>query len=136
MVQGFPIFFTAMAQAHPVFFSEDNHKIRLILHHPGHRDGHEIAPLVSHQHDFLDRVIGVSKKGDFSHSDHEVEISASEDTFSTTKKTELVPDALSIFLADFPFRLRAQVTSFRFSGRAPPEISKFHDILSSTILLI
>ncbi len=92
VVSGLPIFFTALAHAHPVFFSEDSHRIRLILHHPGNHDTHEAAPSANHQHDLLDLMIGVSQKTDLAHSDHEVEISSAEDSFSGSTKTRLLPE--------------------------------------------
>ncbi|VAX31791.1 hypothetical protein MNBD_NITROSPIRAE01-1022 [hydrothermal vent metagenome] len=136
VVQGFPIFFTTMAHAHTVFFSSDSHRIRLILHHPGNQDGHETQEHTKHQHDLLDRVIAVSEKDDFSHRDHELEISATEDVFSGSVKTDLVPEpSQESVLKSAPVWFSTQKTT-RFSGRSPPNISRYNKTHATTILLI
>jgi len=137
VVSGLPIFFTALAHSHPVFFSVDKHKIRLILHHPGNHDVHETDATEPHQHDLLDAVFGVPEKDDLSHGDHEVEISASDDAFSTSTKTQLIPTAqslLSVIPNDVPVFPREQY--FRFSGLSPPPGKASHLSLRSTILII
>ncbi len=136
VVQGLPIFFTAIAHAHPVFFSSDSHRIRLILHHPGNQDGHEPRKHTKHQHDLLDRVMAISEKEGLSHSDHEFEISAAEDIFSVIAKTDLLSEVLQKPLVQStPLFFSAQKIT-RFSGRSPPDISRYHEIHASTILLI
>ncbi len=136
VVQGLPIFFTAMAHAHPVFFSSDSHRIRLILHHPGNQDGHETQGNTKHQHDLLDRVIAVSQKDDLSHSDHEFEIAAAEDIFSGSAKTDFVPELSQKPIAQLPSLSLFTPKTTRFSGRSPPDISRYHETHASTILLI
>jgi len=136
VVSGLPIFFTALAPSHPVFFSEDNHKIRLILHHPGNQDPHEVASIVRHQHDLLDAVIGVSGKDDFSHRDHEVEISSSEDTFSVSAKTQLALDAQTFFTVPAALPVFSRETQARFSGLSPPVKNESLLSLRTTILII
>lgn len=136
IVQGFPIFFTAMAQAHPVFFSENNQRIRLILHHPGNHDAHEVISLHTDQNDLLDMLIGVSKKDGISHSDHELELSATEDPFSRSDKTELLPNLqeLIVLKDSLTFFSLEQLT--RFSGLSPPTNNKSPLSLRTTILII
>jgi len=136
VVQGLPIFFTAMAHAHPVFFSSDSHRIRLILHHPGNQDGHETQGNTKHQHDLLDRVLAIAEKDDLSHSDHELEIATAEDVFSGTVKTDLVPELLQKPLVQSTSLFFPAQKTTRFSGRSPPDISRYHETHASTILLI
>ncbi|MFQ5653007.1 MAG: hypothetical protein ACE5IY_24015 [bacterium] len=136
VVQGLPIFVTALAHAHPVFFSEDNNRIRILLHHPGNHDAHETASVAIHQHDLMDAVIGVSEKDDFSHRDHEVEISSVEDTFSVSAKTQLTPDAQIFFTAPNALPVFSRETQVRFSGLSPPVKTKSHLSLRTTILII
>ncbi len=136
MVQGLPIFLTAVAHAHPVFVSEDNHRIRLILHHPGNHDAHEAASVATHQHDLLDAVIGVSEKDGLSHSDHEVEISSVEDAFSTSSKTQLAPDAQTFFITHNALPVFSRETQARFSRLSPPVKNESHLSLRTTILII
>ncbi|MEC4678555.1 MAG: hypothetical protein VST69_07370 [Nitrospirota bacterium] len=136
VVQGLPIFFTTMAHAHTVFFSSDSHRIRLILHHPGNQDGHETQEHTKHQHDLLDRVLSVSEKDDSSHRDHEIEISTTEDVFSGSVKTDFVPELLQkpvLKSASFWFPTQKIM---HFSGRSPPNISRYNETHATTILLI
>ncbi len=136
VVQGLPIFFTAMAHAHSVFFSSDSHRIRLILHHPGNQDGHETIEHTKHQHDLLDRVMVVSDKDEFSHKDHEFEISAAEDIFLSSAKIDFPSDVLQKPVVQLPFLSFSAPKITRFSGRSPPDISRHHETHATTILLI
>ena len=99
---GLPLFLAAVAHSHPIYISEDNHKIHLILHHPGNRDEHEVSDGLptEHRHDLFDSVLSVSKKGAFPHTDHEVELPAYDEKVSTTTKNNIVhknPAVLAIF---------------------------------------
>lgn len=136
MVGGLPIFLTAMAQAHPVFISKDNHKIRLVLHHPGNQDEHEKSRVVQKHHpDFLDRVIAVSKKGELPHSDHEIEISPAEDKRLGTTK-QLISKNQNLYVTGNVTPISAKPIVSHFLGHASFETNSSSLSLGGTILRI
>lgn len=82
-----PILITTLAHAHPIYITEENRKIHLVLHHPGNNDEHEAHKDADHRHDLFDTIIDVSRHNKGTHTDHEVELPSLEDKISTTTKS-------------------------------------------------
>jgi len=124
VVQGLPIFITTISPAHPFFISKNNHTIRLTLHHPGNHDEHEVRTSYQHQHDLLDQVLAASKRGKFSHSDHEIEIPPFKERLSTTSKAKIILDNQPLFITNNIVAISTPPNLFLPLGHAPPNPSR------------
>jgi hypothetical protein len=136
VASGIPIIYTALAHSHPVFFSSVNNRIRITLHHPGNHDTHEADTIERHQHDLIDAMIGLSKEDNFSHDDHELEISSSEDTFPPSPKKQFFPNVQTFFTADPTFSVFSREKQACFSGLSPPISKQSMCSLRMTLLII
>ncbi len=130
-----PILITTLAPAHPVFITENNHKFRLVLHHPGNHDEHEAREDKDHHHDLLDIIIDVSKNNEVSHTDHEIELPSFEEEISPTTKSFV--DINQIFPLSGTHILPLSVAlESGYSLPHSPSISIFHQKFFRTTILI
>lgn len=131
-----PILITTLAPAHPVFIAEENHKISLVLHHPGNQDKHEAPAGAHHRHDLLDRIIGISTNNSVSHTDHEVELPSFKEKISTTTKSFIDDNPLFPLSNTRVFPASMTQTLEHRLAHAPPVTDPFRESFRTTILVI
>lgn len=131
-----PILITTLAPAHPIFITEKNHKIRLVLHHPGNHDEHEVREDGEHHHDLLDAIMGVSKNNQVSHTDHEIDLPSFEEKIPTTTKSFI--ETGSIFpLSNIPIRpISIALNLGHHLSPSPSGTDSLHESFRTTILII
>ncbi|MFQ5779249.1 MAG: hypothetical protein ACE5HN_00515 [Nitrospiria bacterium] len=138
LIQTLPTLLLMIGNSHPIFITETEGKIHLVLHHRGNQDEHEHEHIggLKHQHDLIDKVIAVSGKGTFSHTDHEVEIpNFKKKAMTKTENVVVTKNLTSLRIAQIlPASIKLDV--IQFISHSPPTTNPTLGSLQKTALLI
>lgn len=131
-----PMVITALAHAHPVFITEGQDKIHLILHHPGNHDAHESAENHDHRHDLLDTMMDVSKNNQDAHTDHEIDLPSFKEKISITKERFTDSGTFTSLVRIHASPVSAQPEFIKHRPPAPPVLNPLRASLRTIILII